>query len=159
MTTVLLFVEHELTGPEVARLRQELADLRVDGDGAVDVTVVVPYLVHWEAPLMLEVAAARGMSASRALADARHDADLVRASAHQTLTHVLQEVREGGHVASGELVAVRDAVHDLAVEAAASQATTALVITSPHRLSHLLNRDLEHRLRHAGIDRVLRVQG
>jgi hypothetical protein len=32
-----------------------------------------------------------------------------------------------------------------------------LVVTSPHRLSHLLHRDLEHRLRHAGVARVLRV--
>lgn len=158
MTTVLLFVEHELSGGEVARTLEALADLRVDGDGPVEVTVVVPYLVCWEAPLMLDMAVARGLPASRALTESRHDAELVRGSAHQTLGHVLQEVRDGGHVASGELVAVRNAVHDLAIEAAVRQVTTALVVTSPHRLSHLLHRDLEHRLHHAGVDRVLRVQ-
>ena len=157
MTTVLLFVEHELNRREVARTLEALADLRLDGDREMDVTVVVPYLAHWEVPLMLEVAAARGMSASRALGDWHHDADQAMDSARQTLAHALSAVREGGHTARGELVAVREAVRDLAAEAAARHARTVLVVSSPHRLSHLLHRDLEHRLRHVGVARVLRV--
>jgi hypothetical protein len=159
MRTVLLFVEHELNGREVARTLEALANLRVDGERELDVTVVVPYLAQWGVPLMLDVAAARGLPASRPLGDSRHDAALARDSARQTLEHALSAVREGGHVVRGELVAVREAVRDLAAEAAARQAKTVLVVSSPHRLSHLVHRDLEHRLRHAGVARVLRVHG
>jgi hypothetical protein len=158
MTTVLLFAEHELDGREVTMTLEALAGLRSDGERQVDVTVVVPYPAHWPAALTLDLAAARGLSASRTVADSRHDAVVVRASALQVLHHVLSAVRDGGHVARGELVAVRDAVRDLTAEAAARRATTALVVSSPHRVSHLLHRDLEHRLRHAGVDRVVRVR-
>jgi hypothetical protein len=73
MTTVLVFVEHELSEREMGRTLAELADLRVDGERDLDVTVVVPYHADWESPLMLDVAAARGMSASVARGDSRHD--------------------------------------------------------------------------------------
>jgi len=56
------------------------------------------------------------------------------------------------------MVAVHDATGDLAAEAAARQAATVLVVSSPHRLSHPVHRDLEHRLRHAGVARVVRVE-
>ena len=54
---------------------------------------------------------------------------------------------------------VREEVRDIVTEAVARRATTVLVVSSPHRLSHLLHRDLEHRLRRAGIARVIRVHG
>jgi hypothetical protein len=158
MTTVLVFVEHELSEREMGRTLAELADLRVDGERDLDVTVVVPYHADWESPLMLDVAAARGMSASVARGDSRHDTAFVMRSARRTLEHALSTVRGGGHVARGELVSVRETVQDLTAEAGARHASTVLVGTSPHRLSHLLHRYLEHRLRHAGVARVVCVR-
>src|SRR4051794_34190861 len=159
MTTVLLFAEHELNEREVASTLQALADLRVDGEPQADVTVLVPYHGRGPAELPLDVATARGMSTSRAIEESRYEATVARGSAHRTLEHVLLGVRRGGHVARGELVALREAVQDLVAEAAARQATTVLVVSSPHGFSHLLHRDLEHRLRHAGVARVVRVHG
>lgn len=159
MTTVLLFAEHELNNREVTRTLEALADLRVDCDDAVDVTAFVPCSATRVVPLMDDLAAAHGVSASVALRDARHDVAVSRASAHQTLRHVLSAVRRGGYPARGELVAAHDAVHDVATEAVERGATTALVVSSPHRLAHLLHRDLEHRLSRAGIAHVIRVDG
>jgi hypothetical protein len=159
MTTVLLFAEHELNEREVASTLEALADLRVDGEPQVDVTVLVPYHGHGPVELPLDVATARGMSTSRAIEDSHHEATVARGSAQRTLQHVLLAVREGGHVARGELVAVREAVQDLVAEAEVRRATTVLVVSSPHGFSHLLHRDLEHRLRQAGVARVIRVHG
>jgi hypothetical protein len=158
MTTVLLFAEHELDQAEVAGTLEALAGLRVTGDSPVEVTVLVPYCASRPVALMDDVAAARGSSASRAFGDARQDAAGARLSAQQTLRHVLWAVRKGGHVARGELVPVHDVVRDLVLEAAARQATAALVVTSPHRVAHLLHRDLEHRLRRAGVRHVAQVE-
>jgi hypothetical protein len=157
MTTVLLFVEHELSGPEAAATIGALADLSTDGEGPVRVTVLVPYGTAWAPTLMDDIAASRGSTAPRALGDARAEAALVRRAANQVLRHTLTTVRIHGHAADGELVPVRDAVRDLATEAAARDATTALVVSSPHRLAHLVRQDLEHRLRRAGVRRVVHV--
>jgi len=157
MTTVLLFTEHELNEREVTWTLEALADLRVDGEDPVDVTVLVPCAAHWSVPLMDELAAARGTPASWALGEAHRDAAVARASERRLLRHVLSAVRGGGHLARGELVAVREVVRDLVTEAIVRRATTVLVVASPHRLSHLLHRDLEHRLRRAGIGNVIRL--
>ncbi|MGZ5410710.1 MAG: hypothetical protein ACXWDJ_12005 [Aeromicrobium sp.] len=159
MTTVLLFAEHELNKREVTQTLEALADLRVDCDDEVDVTALVPCSATWPVPLMDDLAAAHGASASGALSDARHDGAVARTSARRTLRHVLSAVRRGGYPARGELVTARDAVHDVATEAVARGATTALVVSSPHRLAHLLHRDLEHRLSRAGIAHIIRVDG
>jgi hypothetical protein len=159
MTMVLLFAEHELTRREVTETLQALAALRVDGDGQVDVTVLVPCSATWAVTLMDDLAASHGSSASSALGDARHDATVAMGSARRTLRHVLSAVRGGGHHARGEVVTARDAVRELATEAVASGATTAVVVSSPHRLSYLLHRDLEHRLRRAGLAHVVRLGG
>ncbi len=157
MTTVLLFAEHELNEREVTGTLGALAELRVDGEHQVDVTVLVPCAAHWPVPLMDELAAAHGTPASWTLGDTRRDAAVARAEAHRVLQHVRSAVRGGGHLTRGELVAVRDVVRDLVTEALVRRATTVLVVSSPHRLSHLLHRDLEHRLRRAGITHVVRL--
>lgn len=159
MTTILLFVEHELNEPEVTATLEALAELRVDGGDQVDVTVLVPCAAHWPVALGDVVVAAHGTPASWALGDARRDAAVAKTSARRVLEHVLMAVRGGGHLANGELVAVREVVRDLANEAAVRRATTVLVVSSAHRLSHLLHRDLEHRLRRAGIAHVVRLRG
>jgi hypothetical protein len=157
MTTILLFVEHELNHREVTETLEALAGLRVDGEGPVDVSVLVPRSAHWPVPLMDDVAAAHGTSVTRAVADGRHDAAVSTAAARRILRHALTAIRGGGHAARGELVSAREAVRDLATEAAARRASTALVVSSPHRFSHLLHHDLEHRLRRAGIAHVIRL--
>jgi hypothetical protein len=157
MTTVLLFAEHELDQDELTATLDALASLHPDGNGRADVSVLVPYAAHRSADLMLGVAAARGMSASRATADSRHEAAARRASADRVLVHVLSAVRGAGYVARGELVGVHDVVRDLVAEAASRGATKALVVTSPHRFVHLVHRDLEHRLLRAGLSQVVRV--
>ena len=157
MTTVLLFTEHELDQDELTATLDALATLPLDGNGRADVSVLVPYPAHRSADLMLDVAAARGMSASRATADSHHEAAARQASADQVLRHVLSAVRGAGHVARGELVGVHNVVRDLVAKAASRGATTAVVVASPHWFSHLAHRDLEHRLRHAGLSQVVRV--
>ena len=158
MTNVLLFAEHELNRAEVTEALEAFAALRVDGDHQVDVTVLVPCSATWTVALMDDLAATHGSSTSSAFGDARHDAAVARASARRILRHVLTSVRGGGHRARGEVVMARDAVRELAAEAAASGATTAVVVSSPHRLSHLMHRDLEHRLRRAGLENVVRLR-
>ncbi len=158
MTAVLLFAEHELTDREVSRTLDALAELRGDGEDPVDVTVLVPYAAHWPVALVDELAAARGAPAARALDDARHDAAAAVGSERRIMRHVLSAVRGGGHRARGELVALRDVVRDLVAEAVVRRATTVLVVASPHPLSHLLHRDLEHRLRRAGVAQVVRLR-
>ncbi len=159
MTTVLLFVEHELDDREVTATLRALAELQGEGRDKVDVTVLVPCATHRLVALSDVLVAAHGTPASWALGDARHDVALARTSARRTMEHVLAAVRARGHRASGELVAVREEVQDIVREAAARRATTVLVASSPHRLSHLLHRDLEHRLRRAGIPHVRRLDG
>lgn len=155
MTTVLLFVEHELNEREVTGTLEALAQLPVHGEPQVDVTVLVPSAAHWPVALSDVLVAAHGTPTSWALVDARRDAALAKTSARRTLEHALAAVRAGGHRARGELVTVHDEVKDIVTEAVARQATTVLVVSSPHRLSHLLHRDLEHRLRRAGIAHVM----
>jgi hypothetical protein len=159
MTKVLLFAEHELNRREVAEMLQALAALPIDGDDQADVTVLVPCSASWAVPLMDDMSATRGSSAASVLGEARHDAAATKASARRTLHHVLLAVREGGHHARGEIVTRRDAVHELATEAVAEGTTTALVVSSSHRLSHLLHSDLEHRLHRAGLAHVIRIRG
>jgi hypothetical protein len=158
MTTVLLFVEHELSAREVTKTLEELVNLRVGGEDQVDVTVLVPCPSLWSAALMDDLAATRGPRASRGLG-ARHDAAMAKASARQIMRHAESALRRAGHPARGELVAVREVVRDLVTEAVVRRATTALIVSSPHHLSHLLHRDLERRLRRAGIGNVIRVHG
>jgi hypothetical protein len=159
MATALVLAEHELSEREVTGTLKALAELRVDGEGQLDVTVLVPCAVHWPVPLMDDLAAAHGIPASWALGDTRRDGAGARAAARRVLQHVLSAMRGGGHRSQGELVAVRDVVRDLVTEAAVRGATTVLVVSSPHRVSHLLHRDLEHRLCRAGIAHVVRVHG
>src|SRR3954471_9213308 len=128
MTTVLLLAEHELDEPEVTGTLAALAELRVDGEDPVEVTVLVPCATHGTVPFMDGLAAAHGIPASWAVGDTRRDAADSRASALLVLQHVLSAVRGGGHHCRGDLVAVRDVVRDLAV---VRRATTVLVVTSP----------------------------
>jgi hypothetical protein len=157
MTTVLLFAEHELNRLEVAATLEALAELRLDGERPVDVTVLVPHQAHWPVALMDDVAAARGSAASPAFEDARRDGAVARREAGQVLRHVLSSLHVRGHAARGELVPVHEAVRDLVTEAAAREAAMVLLVSSPHRLAHLVHRDLEYRLRRAGVLRVVRV--
>ena len=52
---------------------------------------------------------------------------------------------------------MRDVVRDLVREAVVRRATTVMVVSAPHRLLRLVHRDLEHRLRRAGIAHVTRL--
>jgi len=123
----------------------------------IDVTVLVPCAAHRQVTLSYVLVAAQGTPASWALGDARRDPALGTTSAGRTVEHVLAALRAGGHRARGELVTVREEVRDIVTEAVARHATTVLVVSSPHRLSHLLHRDLERRLRRAGIAHVMRL--
>ncbi len=159
MATVLIFAEHELNMHEVAMMREALTELRDRSDGSLDATVLVPYESHRSTTFMDDAVAAHGISATRALDDARHDAATARASARRALRHVLAAVRGAGHPATGELVAVGDVARGLVGEAVARGSSTVLVVSSPHRVAHVLHRDLEHRLRRAGIAHVVRLDG
>ena len=157
MTSILMFVEHELNEREVTRTLEALAALRVHNEDLIDVTVLVPCAAHRQVPLSYVLVAAHGTPASWALGDARRDAALSTTSAARTVEHVLAALRAEGHRARGELVRVRGEVRDIVTEAVARHATTVLVVSSPHRLSHPLHRDLERRLRRAGIAHVVRL--
>jgi hypothetical protein len=160
MTAVLLYVEHELDDHEMAAALAALASLPGrDGDALVDVTVLVPYRDPHATSLMDDVAAARGAGAGAgtAMADARHEAAVARMVSRRTLEHVLAGLRDAGHACRGEIVPVNDQVRDLVAEATSLQAQAALVVSPRHRIQHLLHRDLESRLRSAGVPWVVHV--
>jgi hypothetical protein len=160
MTTVLLYVEHELDAHELAAVLRALESLPGQGaDAPVEVRVLVPYRDHHTTTLMNDVVAARGASAASAVADARHDAAVARTVSRHTLGLTVTALQAAGHPCRGEIVPVRDQVRDLVAEASAAQAHAALVVSPPHRIQHLLHRDLEHRLRGAGVPWVVRVDG
>jgi hypothetical protein len=155
MTTVLLFVEHEMNSAEMAMTLEAMADLRDGKEDPVDVTVLVPYATRWPTTLADGVVAVHGISAANASGDSRHDA--AAATARRTLRHVLSAVRGGGHHAVGELVAISEVSRDVSAEVVARGVQTVLVASSPHRIAHAFHRDLERRLRRAGIAHVIRL--
>ena len=108
---------------------------------------------------MDEIAASRGAPAGRAVADLRRDSTIARTQARRALEHIVGVLRDEGIHAAGEVVPTRDQVRDLVAEAWGSNAAAALLVTSPHRISHLLHRDLAHRLRRAGLAEVVVVNG
>ena len=140
MFTVTIFAEHAPSETEFSALVAVLRDL---GAGPSRVRVCMPLHGSTTGVLMDEIAAARGWSASRAVADMRRvPARWVDTDLH----HLVASLRKAGLNAHGEYLS-GSSVHKVRAAIQDDRADAVLLLTSRHRFTHLFRRDLEHRLR------------
>ncbi len=156
MNHVLLYAEHEPHARELPALMSHLDGIDAGDTGPPELTVLMPLPSTTTGSLMDELAAARGLSYEHASHDLRagRSAALVEASRH--LASTLATLRSAGHAARGELVGPASA-RTVLREVRQRRPDVVVLLSSPHRLAHLLRHDLEARLRHAGTATVVAV--
>ncbi len=141
MNDVLVFVEYEPHHDQLVALLDHL-------DGLTGKPVVA--LLHRRhvrtAPLMGEIAGARGLPARSAVGEIDTESRWEHADARRHLSHVVGVLRAAGHRTHGEVL-TGPVPKVLVQEVRDRRPDVVLLVTSSHRVAHWAHHDLERRVR------------
>ncbi len=155
MTQVLVLADHVPSRRQASLLGTALAQL--DLAGAV-VTVLMPPHPPTLSVLMDDLATVRGLPYASAAGDLKASRAAAQAEARHGLAHVVGSLQAAGCTARGELLA-RASTAGVLAEVEVRRPAAVVLLHGRRGLAHLLDHDLEGRLRKLGTVRVLVVHG